>query len=89
MKYVLRHHHIAPGRACNHSYFYIVSRWHIRHIHAKVSGSAQRYLQSLGGVKNTILVGLNKNPIPLLQFVIVYPTVFSYINHIGLGRHIG
>ena len=88
MKYVLRHHHIAPGRACNHSYFYIVSRWHIRHIHAKVSGSA-RYLQRLGGVKNTILVGLNKNQIPLLQFVIVYPTVFPYINHIGLGRHIG
>ena len=89
MKYVLRHHHIAPGRACNHSYFYIVSRWHIRHIHAKVSGSAQRYLQRLGGVKNTILVGLNKNPIPLLQFVIVYPTIFPYINHIGLRRHIG
>ena len=69
MKYVLRHHHIAPGRPCNHSYFYIVWRWHIRHIYAKVSGSAQRYLKKLGGVNNTILVGLKKDLIPLYSLL--------------------
>ena len=76
MKYVLRHHHIAPGRPRNHSYFYIVSKWHIRHIYAKVSGSAQRYLQRLGGVNNTILVGLNKNLIPLYS-LLLYTWRFS------------
>ena len=76
MKYVLRHHHIAPGRACNNSYVYIVSKWHIRHIYAKVSGSAQHYLQRLGGVNNTILVGLNKNLIPLYS-LLLYTQGFS------------
>ena len=76
MKYVLRHHHIAPGRACNHSYFYIVSKRHIQHIHAKVSASAQRHIQRLGGVKHTILVGLNKNLIPLYS-LLLYTRGFS------------
>ena len=76
MKYVLRHHHIAPGRTCNHSYFYIVSKRHIQHIHAKVSASTQRHIQRLGGVKHTILVGLNKNLIPLYS-LLLYTQGFS------------